>query len=103
MATKIRTSKSATSPATTFESKTEYAKDLFRKGKSVSEVSKTVPGMGYAFAYGIAKKGGWAATAAKRRQTRAVQTVGDEIEIRTDAGIVVRVNRVTGAVRKSKK
>lgn len=62
---------------------------LFAEGKSVAEVTRLVPGVGYAFAYGVAKRAGVAQTAANRRPTRAVTVL---------AGGVVRIAVTTGFV-----
>lgn len=104
MATQVRT------PKVTYRSKSDHARALFKEGKTVAEVTRIVPGMGYAFAYGIAKRAGYATTAAHRRATKSVNTVGDDVivEIVSPEGVhigTVTVNRATGKVttRKSKK
>jgi hypothetical protein len=47
-------------------SKSEKCRDLIRGGKTIAEAAREA-GMGYAFAYGVAKRAGLAETAAKRR------------------------------------
>lgn len=101
MATKTRSGK------TTYASKSDHARALFDQGMSVAEVTRTVPGMGYAFAYGIAKRHGVAATAANRRQTKSVGMTGDLVTVKIvdETGEyrgTVEVNRVTGKVRRTK-
>lgn len=101
MATRTRTA------ATTFKSKSDHVRSLLDEGKTIAEITRIVPGMGYAFAYGIAKRYGKATTAANRRTTRQVTTVGDEVQIVivTPEGQItgkVFVNKTTGAVRKTK-
>ena len=76
------------------------ARREFAAGASVVAVAEKF-GIGYAFAYGIAKRAGYASTAANRRAVRAVSVVGNVAEIRTPAG-VVRVDLSTGSVRKSR-
>lgn len=104
MATRTRTPKGVQ-----FKSKSDHARALFAEGKTVAEVTRIVPGMGYAFAYGIAKRAGMNLTAANRRATKSVTTVGDDVvvEIVTPEGVhigTVTVNRATGKVttRKNK-
>ncbi len=50
-------------------SKSARMRELFEDGKSVKEVVRimTPQKVGYAFAYGVAKRGGYAETAATRR------------------------------------
>lgn len=104
MATTTRTPKGVQ-----FKSKSDHARALFAEGKTVAEVTRLVPGMGYAFAYGIAKRAGFAETAANRRSVKSVSTVGDLVTVEivtpdgTHIGTVV-VNRTTGKVttRKAK-
>lgn len=104
MATQVRT------PKVTYRSKSDHARALFADGKTVADVTRIVPGMGYAFAYGIAKRAGVASTAAKRRATKSVNTIGDDVivEIVNPEGVhvgTVTVNRSTGKVttRKTKR
>lgn len=97
MATQTRT------PKTTYRSKSDHARALFAEGKTVVEVTRAIPSMGYAFAYGIAKRAGFADSAANRRATKSVSTVGDlvTVEIVTPEGVhigTVIVNRTTGKV-----
>lgn len=92
-----------------YRSKSDHARALFREGKTVAEVTKVITTMGYAFAYGIAKKmdhpdgGTYAAHAANRRAAKSISTVGDDVivEIVTPEGVhigTVTVNRGTGKV-----
>jgi hypothetical protein len=68
MATRTRTTNRIATPATvTYSSKSDHARTLFRAGKSVTEVAAEL-GIGYAFAYGIAKRADLAETAAARRK-----------------------------------
>lgn len=104
MATRTRTPK-----GTEYKSKSDHARALFAEGKTVAEVTRLVPGMGYAFAYGIAKRAGFNLTAANRRAAKSVATVGDDVvvQIVTPDGThigTVTVNRTTGKVttRKNK-
>lgn len=74
----------------TYRTKSDHARALFAEGKTIAEVTKIVPGMGYAFAYGIAKRAGVNLTAANRRPTRAVAKDSDgKVTIQTAAGPVV--------------
>lgn len=84
----------------TYDSKSEAARAMFAAEKSVTEVSNDLK-IGYAFAYGIAKRAGFATTAAKRRATRAVSETVEEYRVVTEAGIIA-VNKVTGKSRKVK-
>lgn len=71
-----------------FGSKSAAARAAFAAGKSVSAVAAEI-GIGYAFAYGIAKRAGYAETAAARRPTRAVEIAPDgTVSVRTTAGTV---------------
>lgn len=108
MATRTRTPKGKV-----YASKSDHARELFRAGVKISEVTRTVPGMGYAFAYGIAKR--LAAsdptfdirTVADPRQTKSVSTTDDLVTVRIVNAEgeylgTVTVNRLTGAVKKTK-
>lgn len=100
MATTVRTR------TATFKSKSDHVRALLAEGKTIAEITRLVPNMGYAFAYGIAKRAGLAETAANRRQTRQVVTVGDSIHVRIVAegeytGTVI-VNTITGKVTRTK-
>lgn len=55
------------------KSKSEGMRMLFTAGYSVTRVSQ-VFGVGYPFAYGVAKRAGFAVTAAARRPIKAVAT-----------------------------
>lgn len=111
VATKVRAKIDGKS--TTFESKSDMARALFTAGKSVKEVERAVPGMGYAFAYGIARKmphpdgGTFADHAATRRETKVVTQSGDLVTVQivapdgTFAGTVI-VNARTGQVSRTK-
>ena len=48
------------------QTKSDRMRDLYAAGKTVAEVSREVK-VGYAFAYGVAKRAGVATTAAARR------------------------------------
>lgn len=102
MATRVRTPK-----GTTYGSKSDHMRALFAEGKSVAEVTRLVPGVGYAFAYGVAKRAGLAATAANRRATKSVAVVGSDVTVRIVtpegeyAGTVI-VDMTTGKVRRTK-
>jgi hypothetical protein len=94
--------------ATKAQTKSDRARQLLDEGKSVADLTRLIPGMGYAFAYGIAKRYGKAETAAHRRQPKTVQTVGDlvQVAIVNEAGEFtgyVRVNTKTGQVTKGRK
>lgn len=82
-----------------YTSKSEAARAMFRDGKTVTEVTKLVPSMGYAFAYGIAKRAGLNLTAANRKATKVVSTSEGFAVIRTEVG-TVKVNLQTGKVTK---
>lgn len=81
----------------TFTSKSEAARAMFKAGKTVTEVTHLVPNMGYAFAYGIAKRAGYAGTAANRKATKVVTISEGTAVIRTQTG-TVRVDLTTGKV-----
>jgi hypothetical protein len=91
-------------PTVTYRTKSDHVRALLDQGMSVAEITRVVPGMGYAFAYGIAKRYGKAATAATRRKTAAVKIDPDSgiVTIRTDVGTVITVDRATGKVRTTK-
>ena len=72
MATRTRSGNRVSVTAPEFESKSDHARFLFREGKTVAEVTHLVPDMGYAFAYGVAKRAGLNLTAANRRKARTV-------------------------------
>jgi hypothetical protein len=56
------------------ETKSEGMRILYEAGYKVSEVAK-VFGVGYAFAYGVAQRAGFAETAANRKATKATPKV----------------------------
>lgn len=83
-----------------FGSKSAAARAGFAAGKSVSTVAAEI-GIGYAFAYGIAKRAGYADTAANRRPTRAVSVGPDgTVSVATARG-TVRVSP-DGTVRRTR-
>lgn len=88
----------------TFTNKSEAARAMFKAGKTITEVveetTRQKAPMGYAFAHGVARRGGYLGTAAKRKVTKAVTTTADEVTIRLDTGDTVKVNRATGKVTK---
>lgn len=97
----------------TFKSKSDHARALLAEGKTIADLTRLIPGMGYAFAYGIAKRtphpdgGSYAERAANRRSVKSVTTVGDivQVEIVDPSGKYlgrVSVNRTTGAVTTKK-
>jgi hypothetical protein len=55
---------------------------LFARGKTVSEAARIV-GVGYAFAYGVAKRAGYAETAAKRRHAAGPRPAESRITSRS--------------------
>lgn len=72
-----------------YRTKSDHARALFAEGKTIAEVTKIVPDMGYAFAYGIAKRAGVNLTAANRRPTKAMAKDSDgNVTIQTTAGPV---------------
>jgi hypothetical protein len=64
------------------QTKSDRVRALLDEGKTVAEITRLVPGMGYAFAYGIAKRYGKAMTAAHRRQARQVVATDGKVSIR---------------------
>jgi hypothetical protein len=85
----------------TYESKSAHVRALLDEGKTIAEVCKLVPNMGYAFAYGIAKRYGKTETAAKRKATKVITRSETEVKIVTKVGVVI-VNLETGQVSKKK-
>ncbi len=81
-----------------YRSKSDHARALFREGKTVAEVTRIVPGMGYAFAYGVAKRAGLAATAADRRPQKTITTSNGSVFVKTAIG-TVEINLETGKVK----
>lgn len=86
MATRTRAGNRVTATPV-FKSKSDYARTLFNEGKTVAEVAHMV-GIGYAFAYGIAKRAGKADTAANRRKAKFVTVVNGIAVITTTAGTI---------------
>lgn len=78
-------------------SKSQWTRDLLDEGKSVAEITRIIPNMGYAFAYGIAKRAGKTDTAANRRSVRTVSLdrAAGLVRIQTEVGLRV-VNLKTG-------
>jgi hypothetical protein len=71
----------------TYTSKSEAARAMFAEGMKVSEVIKFKGlDMDYAFAYGVAKRAGFAGTAAARKSVKTVAVHGDTVVIQTAAG-----------------
>lgn len=72
------------------KSKSDWVRRLLDEGKTIAEITRIVPDMGYAFAYGIAKRAGKNLTAANRRPTRAITTdpVSKSVTVQTAAGPV---------------
>lgn len=66
----------------TFKSKSERVRSLLDEGKTIAEITRIVPGMGYAFAYGIAKRYGKSDTAANRRATKTINVVDNRAHCR---------------------
>lgn len=98
-----------TTKATTrkFASKSDRVRSLLDEGKTIAEITRIVPGMGYAFAYGIAKRYGKAETAAARRSTRQVAVTNDRVHVRivNPEGVytgTVIVDTKTGKVTRTK-
>lgn len=95
MATRTRTGNRVTSTPV-FKSKSDAFRDLLRNGinpetKSPYMISDAAAkiGIGYAFAYGIAKRAGLAETKAKRKATKKVAVNADgSVTIQTSAGPV---------------
>jgi len=87
MATRTRTGNRVTTPV--FKSKTEAMRSLYESGATVTEVSTKV-GVGYAFAYGVAKRYGFATTAAHRKATKrvSVDSTTGTVTIQTTGGVV---------------
>lgn len=86
-------------------SKSQWTRDLLTEGKTIADITRIIPNMGYAFAYGIADRfehpdgGTYADRAASRRATRMV-TVDKEagtVTVITDLGVRV-VYLATGKV-----
>lgn len=109
MATRVKTGKSGP----TFVSKSDWARSLLKEGKTIAEITRTIPNMGYAFAYGIAKRtphpdgGSYADHAANRRESKQVVTTDGKVHVRivdsngTYTGTVI-VDTLTGKTTRSK-
>lgn len=70
MSTRTRNTNRVQTPATVeFKSKSEHVRALLNGGTSVADAAREV-GIGYAFAYGIAKRAGLAEVRAARRQPK---------------------------------
>lgn len=105
MSTRTRTRAAGQAvPTVTYRSKSDHVRHLLDQGKTIAEITRIVPGMGYAFAYGIAKRYGKADTAANRKKTKSVTVdpASTVVTIRCDNGIVIKVDRATGKVTRSK-
>lgn len=83
--------------------KSQWVRDLLDEGKTIAEITRIVPNMGYAFAYGIAKRAGKAMTAADRRPQRAVSVEGTVVKVVLADGRIGRVDRATGKYKISAK
>lgn len=91
MAQRIR-SNNRIATSVVFKSKSDHMRTLFTEGKSIVEVAATV-GVGYAFAYGVAKSAGFAETAATRKSVKRVTITDDAVVIQTTAGpITVKID-----------
>lgn len=84
-----------------YKSKSDHVRALLDEGKTIAETTKLVPNMGYAFAYGIAKRYGKTETAAQRRKTKTVSIQDNKVKIMTGAGLIT-VEISTGKVTKTK-
>lgn len=70
MATRTRSTNRVQTPTTVeFKSKSDHVRTLLNAGTSVADAAREV-GIGYAFAYGIAKRAGLAEVRAARRQPK---------------------------------
>lgn len=86
-------------------SKSQWTRDLLVEGKSIAEITRIIPNMGYAFAYGIADRfehpdgGTYAERAANRRPAKSVvvDKAAGTVTVQTNEGPRV-VNLVTGKV-----
>lgn len=87
-----------------YGSKSDAMRAMFADGKSVTEVTRLFPAtnpVGYAFAYGVAKRAGANLTAANRKPAKAVRSEDGFAVIRTATG-TVKVNLETGKVSRSR-
>jgi hypothetical protein len=89
-ATNVKNRHSVKNNKPEFKSKSDAMRALFAEGKTVTEVCKIVD-VGYAFAYGVAKRAKLNLTAANRRPTKAVKIDGENntVTVMTDKGPVV--------------
>ena len=75
MTTRTKTRRPA-APVQTSTSKSAWMRDKLAKGMSIADIVRLANtegrDIGYAFAYGVAKRAGFAETAANRRKSRAV-------------------------------
>jgi hypothetical protein len=89
-------------------SKSDWVRELLAEGKTIADVTRIVPNMGYAFAYGIAKRtphpdgGTYAERAADRRPQRAVTMTGGVVKVLIADGTFVKIDRATGKISRSK-
>lgn len=96
-------------PTVTFKSKSDWARHMFAAGRTVAEVkdlsldpaSGSLGPMDYAFAYGVAKRYGFALTAAARKKGAQVTHDREKglVTCRIDTGAVLEVDLATGKVR----
>ena len=87
MATRTRSGNRITAPV--FKSKSDFVRDRLHAGRTISQAAADA-GIGYAFAYGIAKRAGLNLTSANRRKTRAVAVgEGGIVTVQTTAGPVI--------------
>lgn len=104
--TRTRKSKTETAPVV-FTSKSAYVRSLLDAGMKVSEIVRKLNSenieMGYAFAYGIAKRYGKSETAADRKPSARIKfnKESNEVVIRPESGGTITVNVQTGAVKKT--
>lgn len=104
-ATNIRSNRTRRSSAPEFKSKSEAMRAMFKEGKTITEVCKAL-GVGYAFAYGVAKRAGVNTTAANRRKARAVNVLDGVVEVKivdTEGNFkgTVTVDLHTGQVKRT--
>lgn len=81
-----------------YDSKSAAMVAMFEDGKTVAEVTRLFPAgnpVGYAFAYGVAKRYGFAKTAANRKPVKAV-TVADGIAVIQTAAGPKKISLETG-------
>lgn len=89
--------------------KSQWTRDLLKEGKSIAEITRVIPNMGYAFAYGIAKRtphpdgGTYADHAADRRKEKTMSVSDGVVTIRIKTGGRVLVDTATGKVTRKAK